>query len=238
MMNDCLVEEAKRAQLLGLWSQPTTRHPYSQRMNIARGSTPCGLTLGTTPGRVALRGSSETDHDLRYSCFLYWYRLDEEPPISLWVPSEFEEVVRAIYEERGRDVTIETTCTSPSSSKEHSDNGVHARFDRGRKSATIKVGELHSNSLALVRGALRTLDDTVGADVIYLDLPITDPCCAWMARELGTDGFIFSGIGPRFLGEDSLRLQKLNAPIDVDGLVAEGELGTRIADLVLASFRI
>jgi hypothetical protein len=58
-----------------------------------------------------------------------------------------------------------------------------------------------------------------------------------LADALAGEGFIFCSVGPRFIsGEDSLRMQRLVAPIDLDSLVIEGDLPGRIADHVLARY--
>jgi hypothetical protein len=102
----------------------------------------------------------------------------------------------------------------------------------------IQVSAIDQLTLSMVRQLTSDLVDFASADVIYLDLPITDVCCAWLAEALRDDGFILCGIGPRFLsGEDSLRLQRLLVHVAPDSLVVEGDLASRLADHVFDEFQ-
>jgi hypothetical protein len=234
-MRTKLVEVSGSLGLLGLWSQPTARHPYSQRMNISQGSTACGLSLGTTPASTLLRGGARGDVGLRASCFLYWDPLVDEEPLEAYVPEVVAPLVAAIYEARGRNATLSTDLGALPAASVHGENAVRTRFDRARRSGSIEVDRIDAGSHDLVAEAIQLLVDVAGAEVVYVDLPITDPGCARLAGELLGGQLHFAGIGPRFLGEDSFRLQRLVAPVDLDGLVVEGELGARIAEQVLSS---
>lgn len=125
------VEEAgAQIGLLGIWSQPTARHPISQRMNLKFGSTPTGLCLGTTPASASLRGgvageSEDGGQPARHSCFLYWDPIIEEPLLRAFVPAELVPILAPLYEARKREVNFETAQDVPV--KGHS--AISTRFD-------------------------------------------------------------------------------------------------------------
>ncbi len=234
-MRAFLVEEARGLDLLGLWSQPTARHPYSQKMNIKFGSTLCGLSLGTTPADVTLRGSEDEENPTRHSCFLYWLPLAEEPHLTASVPESMASLLGELYQARARGHRFETALVPPGSSEENAAT-VRGRFNRARRSGTVTVSRVDHMTLPLVRQLVSDLLEISGAEVIYADLPITDRSCAWLAEALVDDGFVLCGVGPRFLdGEDALRLQRLAVPLDFDELVVEGDLARRVTDFITNS---
>lgn len=228
-------------ELLGIWSQPTARHPVSQRMNIGFGSTPCALCLGTTPAEATLRGGvkgsieSETD-PARHSCFLYWDPLEAEPDLVAHVPETIAAMLEPLYEARGRKVVFDTDRGSPAMEHET----IRSRFDSSRSVAWISLDRVGSGSFDAVRAAIEAMENSVAAATIFIDLPIDDPGCCGLATDLLAEGLRPAGIGPRFRvvdderrAEDVLRLQANPAPVDVAGLVVEGDLGRALADAVL-----
>lgn len=229
--------------LYGIFSQPTARHPLSQRMNLKFGSTPSALCLGTTPASAAFRagvaGGTDAGKDAgRHSCLLYWHPLQEETPIRAFVPDPLAELVEALYAARGRDATVETASTSAAPSRR---SVCTTHFDATRGVARIAADACDSTTTMQVRSAILAISAVPGAATIFVDLPIDDPGTARVGSELLGEGLRPAGIGPGFqtLGspdapvEDVLRLQTSIAPVDLDGLVVEGALGERIRAIVL-----
>ncbi|MBC01952.1 MAG: hypothetical protein CMJ34_01430 [Phycisphaerae bacterium] len=227
--------------LLGIWSQPTARHPVSQRMNIGFGSTPCALCLGTTPAGATLRGGvkgviEDEGEPARHSCFLYWDPIVSEPDLVAHVPEAIAGMIEPLYEARGRRVVLETDPRRPELEHET----IHSRFDSSRAVARISTDRVGTGSLDAIRAAIEAMENSVAAATIFIDLPIDDPGCCWLATELLAEGLRPAGIGPRFRivederrAEDVLRLQANPAPVDFVGLVVEGSLGRALADTVL-----
>lgn len=238
LMRRAVEEDGRKLGLLGIWSQPTARHPFSQKMNLAFGSVPCGLSLGTTPASTTLRGSDVGAlSSARQSCFLYWHPFNKEEPLRASVPAALVPLLKALYQARGRPVQFDMELRPPSPDGAAND-AVRAGYDRARGVGHISVDRIGTDTLPVLREAARLLEEVAGAEVLFVDLPIDDASCAYLADQLSHEGFIAAGIGPRFHSrpdgaEDTLRLQKLIASIDVKDLVAEGELGRMLADFVL-----
>ena len=241
LMRTAVEEDGRSLGLLGIWSQPTARHPFSQKMNLGFGSVPCGLSLGTTPASTVLRGDEDQHDDkpLRQSCFLYWHPLTPEEPLTASIPESFLPIVTELYEVRGREVKFETElrCAPPFADVAAA---VHTVFDHVRNLGRIWVDRIGDSTADVIDEAVRVMQEAAGAESVFVDLPIDDPACAVTATELLSDGFLFSGIGPRFhargdTAEDSLRLQKPLAAFDREGLVAEGELGQKLVDFILGA---
>ncbi|MHC4794133.1 MAG: hypothetical protein ACYTDE_07540 [Planctomycetota bacterium] len=224
--------------LLGIWSQPTARHPFSQKMNLGFGSTASALCLGTTPAETSLRGgvggSDGGDEQSRHSCFLYWHPLREETPITAFVPAATGDLIAKLYDARGRSATIETDGEDGAPDA----GALHVRFDAARAVGRIEVDRIGTASIDAVRSALLVMENAAHAAVVFIDLPIDDPGCGRLATRLLDDGCRLAGIGPRFRrtpegGEDVLRLQRILAPVDEAGIVVEGDLGRELASLIL-----
>lgn len=227
--------------LLGIWSQPTARHPVSQRMNLKFGSKPSALCLGTTPAEATLRGGvsgqrEDTAVPARHSCFLYWHPLEAEPPLVAYVPEVLAPIITRLYAERGREARIETQANPLASGH----TTVHTRFDAARGVAWIALDQVTDGAYDSVKAAIDAMQSGAGAATLFIDLPIDLPGTAALAAALLADGIRFAGIGPRFRlvadarrGEDVLRLQLNPAPVDLAGLVVEGEVGRLLAEVVL-----
>lgn len=233
----------QRLGLHGIFSQPTARHPLSQRMNLKFGSTPSALCLGTTPASAAFRagvagGTDEGKDAGRHSCLLYWHPLREEAPIRAFVPDPLAELVDALYAARGRDATVETSETSATPTRR---SICTTHYDAVRGVARIAADACDSTTTMQIRSAIQAISTVPGAATIFVDLPIDDPGTARVGSDLLGEGLRPAGIGPGFqtLGasdgpvEDVLRLQSSIAPVDLDGLVVEGELGERLRAMVL-----
>ena len=227
--------------LLGIWSQPTARHPISQRMNLKFGSTPTGLCLGTTPANASLRGgvageSGDGGPSARHSCFLYWDPIVEEPLLQAFVPEELVPILSPLYEARQREVNFETRHDAPVDG--HST--ISTKFDSARGVAWISLDRITSGAFDGIEAAMNAMETSAAAATVFVDLPIDDPGCSFLTAQLLTEGLRLAGIGPRFRkvdderrAEDVLRLQLNPGPVDFAGLVVEGDLGRALADTVI-----
>ena len=240
-MRSAVEAAGARLGLLGIWSQPTARHPISQRMNLKFGSTPTGLCLGTTPAEASLRGgvSGESESEgksARHSCFLYWDPLTEEPMLRAFVPPELVPILNPLYQALQREIVFETDQAPPVNG--HS--AIHTRFDSARGVAWIALDQVTSGAFDGIQAAINAMTTSASAATIFVDLPLDDPGCGYLSAQLISEGLRLAGVGPRFRrvdderkAEDILRLQLNPAPVDLAGLVVEGDLGRALADTVL-----
>ena len=227
--------------LLGIWSQPTARHPISQKMNIKFGSTPTGLCLGTTPAKASLRGgvageNEEADVAARHSCFLYWDPIVDEPPLRAFVPDDLVSILKPLYAARKREVIFETDTSEPGSGHTH----INTHFDPSRGVAWVALDHITRGAFDGIQAAINAMETSASAATVFVDLPIDEPGCGHLAGQLMTEGLRLAGIGPRFRivdderqAEDVLRLQLNVAPVDIAGLVVEGDLGRALATTVI-----
>lgn len=239
LMNEFLLNTARNLGLEAQWAQPVTAHPYSQRMNLAYGWNPCGVSFGAIPCSLQFRGGATKEGSNRSTLLMHVLHLMPRPSTTASVPKELQDIVRSIYEAQGCNAKIITTLTPPPTDLPNTNNEctVHSTFSRLMQAGTIQVHSIDDKTLPFIQIAEENLREVSGAEVIYLDLPITNMNCAWLADALAHQGFVFCGICPRFLGEDSLRLQKPIAPYAHENLAIEGELAQRIVGEVLQALR-
>ena len=154
------------------------------------------------------------------------------------VPADIAVRLAPLYAARGRKVLFETESGCPPSGHET----VRSRFDASRGVAWISLDRVAGGSFDAIQAAIQALESSVSAATLFIDLPIDDPGCCGLAASLLSEGLRLAGIGPRFRAvdderraEDVLRFQANPAPVDLAGLVVEGDLGRGLADTVLGS---
>ncbi|MHC4833521.1 MAG: hypothetical protein ACYTFH_06485 [Planctomycetota bacterium] len=238
-MREAVENAGRRLGLIGVWSQPTAMHPLSQRMNIKFGSVPCALQLGRMPSGTVFRGGvagSSSDHAPggRRSNFLYWHPLEEEPPLAAHAPDALVDLLTALYAARGREVEFNHGGVAT-----HAPKGepVHCRYSSESRSAWISADRIDAATTDAIRAAADAMEAAANAEAVFVDLPIDDPGTPAAADRLLNDGFSPCGIAPRVIPrederrtEDALRLVRHTAPVDLPAVVAEGELGRRLAE--------
>ncbi|MEC8162089.1 MAG: DUF1587 domain-containing protein [Planctomycetota bacterium] len=125
-------------------------------------------------------------------------------------------------------------------SVDDSDVGTH--FDSGRGVAWVTLDHVTNGAFDGIQAAINAMETSASAATVFVDLPIDEPGCALLAENLMNHGLRLAGIGLRFRkvdddrrAEDVLRLQLNVAPVDIAGLVVEGDLGRALADQVVGS---
>ena len=236
-MRSAVEDRGRELGLIGIFSQPTAMHPLSQKMNIHFGAVPCALMAGILPAATDLRGGvagEATEHRAggRRSCFLYWHPFGDEPALEAHVPEALIPLLADLYEARGRDVRFNASRSRPETP---ADDAPHTVFAPALGSAWIAVHRVHAGSADAIQAAASALESGAEAGAVFIDLPIDDPETPAAAERLLASGFRFGGVAPRSIprpgdlrAEDALRLHRHAMPVDLPGLVAEGELGRRL----------
>jgi hypothetical protein len=228
--------------LLGIWSQPTAMHPLSQRMNIKFGSVPTAVQLGLLPGSMTLRGGvagEATDHELgaRGSTFLYWHPFGDEPRLAAHAPDSLIPLLSDLYAARGRQVEFGSNGPGPDAGK---GEAVHCRYSGSLGTAWVVANRIEPGAVHTIQTAADAMAASVGAGTVFVDLPLDDQGTPAVAETLMAAGYSPAGISPRCIprtddrvAEDALRLAIHPAPVDVRGVIAEGDLGQRLLALAL-----
>lgn len=202
--------------LLGLYGHAVTAHTRTQG---GEDSTINGVLLGYLPPMVAFKGLAATEVTGRRQAVAMTYTvMGEQPARTAWVPDVDLDIVRAIFERLGlaRDVRgvspLDDVSHEPSNAVD--DEGeevphldVLLRRDLG--AARLVVNTSTEWLYDVVRDQMRDILAT-GIDVVYIDLPMSQPATPAVAHELSWLGFYFGGVAPYLApdGGDVLRYQR------------------------------
>ncbi len=203
-----LVDKAKDRNMYGLYSEPVTVHPYTQKGNITLGAYETGMMLAYTPQKMVFKDIDYAQRK-RHSALIFYLRVGKEPKRDVFPPFHHKSMISAIYERSGlqRDIKragqVETDLSIASTAKVD----VKAQAYAGR--AFMKVVSYGSDLEDLVLYRLEELC-LRKMDVIFIDLPMSHPATQRYCASLEMMGFFFSGIIPELGDGDHLRLQYLN----------------------------
>ncbi len=218
-------EEARRLELVGVYSLAVTQHVYSQRVNEEFGSDVCGILLADAPGSLRFKKIGGEQLPQRVSTVLY-YTYVLPPPVSVvHAPEHHREVIERIYAglkepptrspvEPADMVAHRVEFREPGSPPQ-TPGRVEVTYSNSLDAGTIRVRQLGNDTLAEIRRARHDLFHVTGADVVFLELPLAQPGTPELCAQCEGIGFFFAGVGPSFAPDgDALILQCLNVDLD------------------------
>jgi hypothetical protein len=200
-----LVEWAATLGLMGMYSEATAAHPYSQRALLNLGGHETGFMLGFIPASVDNNAASAQGAG-RQSAALFFLRMRAGKERLVYAPSRHRAIVRE---------TIET-CDFRSRLAEGSVRGdlppvsqLHLENDFGDNVAVLTISQAGEDLTSRV-DAERSRVFAEGVDALYVDLPLDRPESAHVGDALEELNLSYSGIFPNdHAAGDVLRLQSL-----------------------------
>lgn len=227
MIHDALQNKAHEMELKGVSVDPVTSHIISQRKIIQLGGRPCGLDLGACPPRVFKGLANEEEAPQRESylhCFDY---LTSPQPIKVHVPSHHQTMVSRIYENMEQDHVF----GNPAPATEDGDFQIN--YDKTLMKGVLKVVTASEKQWPEISRVADDLTEFAGAEVVVLDLPVSQPASILLAEEAEKNGFFFSGIRPHEAADgDYFRLQRLHVLMDMSRLTIYSDLGLELLEYV------
>jgi anti-sigma regulatory factor (Ser/Thr protein kinase)/GNAT superfamily N-acetyltransferase len=212
-LSRALMSKALELGLYGLYTNPVTSHPVSQRESVRSGAVPCGLDLAACPPRnfkAIVDEGVQPQRESYLSCFL---SLSQPPPAKVYVPDRHREIVSRIYEALGREVTFLADGPNPESGT------FSVTFDRSQAKGVIKVVGADPSRWAEILRSADDLTEMGEAEVVDLDLPLSQPGTPTIWKLAESAGFFFAGVRPFEAADgDLVRLQRLSTPFDLDRL--------------------
>ncbi|MDE3226576.1 MAG: ATP-binding protein [Nitrospirota bacterium] len=201
-------EEAAASQVVGIYSEAVTVHPFSQKGSLDVGAHEVGFLLGYTSGAVSFRSISESDNPRRQSiAFLYLAALAHEPA-TVFLPKPYRDLARRIYDAADIPRTVVSDRDAGRVSLPAAGHlTVSLRPDHNQ--AILTVDLLGRDTPDAVRSHLHELR-LQRVDCIYVDLPLVQKGAGELGARLRELGFFFGALIPEFGQGDVLRLQYLN----------------------------
>ncbi len=225
-----LLEWVTSLGLVGMYSEATAAHPYSQRALLDLGGHETGFLLGFIPETVD--NSISTPSTLRQSAALFFLRVRPGHERLVYAPDRHREIVRDTIEIcafRARLADAPTRIDLPPASQ------LHAEVRRGDNVAVLTVSQA-GRDLAHAVDAERSRLFSESVDALYVDLPLDHPESAHVGEALEELRLSYSGIFPNHKASgDVLRLQGLrNATAFSHDVAVASPHGTALLDYVIA----
>jgi hypothetical protein len=225
-----LVESVASRGLVGMYSEATSAHPYSQQALIDLGGHETGFLLGYIPESVDNSVSAPSVG--RQSAALFFLRLRPGKERMLYAPSRHRDIVRdtvEICDFRAQIAEAPARPDLPSKSQ------FHVEVRPGDNVAVLSVMAA-GDDLADRVDAERSRLFSDGIDALYLDLALERPETAHVSETLEQLRLSYSGIFPnnRAAG-DVLRLQCLRKATALShDIVVASPHGTALLEYVVA----
>jgi serine/threonine-protein kinase RsbW len=224
---------ATEAGYLGIFSEATAAHPYSQKANIALGAHETGFLLGWIPASVANNAASDSAQH-RQSVALFYLKLNEGPLRPIFAPNKYAEILANIIGESGLHCYLESADVA-TSIVEHSEFDVESKDDHNL--SVIHVTTVGADLVDSVNIELKRQLHEFDRDAVYVDVPLQSPATQLIMNSQGDQlEFGFAGIFPnRDRNGDVLRLQAF-ADIDlhVSDIAIASDHGRELLDFVIA----
>jgi len=226
-----LVDWATKLGLVGMYSEATAAHPYSQEALLHLGGHETGFMIGFIPDSVdnnAAAGSAVG----RQSAALFFLRMGPGRERLLYAPHRHRQIVHD---------TIEI-CGSPSRLAEVSarpdlppTTQLHIENDPGDNVAVVTVSQPGDDLTSRVDGERSRLF-AQGVDALYVDLPLDRPESEHVGDALEELSLTYSGVFPNNQAAgDVLRLQCLrNATAWCHDVAVASPHGAALLEYVIA----
>jgi serine/threonine-protein kinase RsbW len=225
-----LVEWVSSRGLVGMYSEATAAHPYSQRALLDLGGNETGFLLGFIPESVDNSVSAPSSG--RQSAALFFLRLRPGKERMVYAPSRHRGIVQDTIEVchfRSYLAEAPVRMELPARSQ------LHVETRPGDNVAVVTVIQAGDDLTAMV-DAERSRLFTEGVDALYVDLPLDRPESAHVSESLEELKLTYSGIflNHRAAG-DVLRLQCLrNATALSHDVAVASPHGAALLEYVLA----
>jgi hypothetical protein len=227
---------ATEAGYLGIFSEATAAHPYSQKANIALGAHETGFLLGWIPSTVSNNAAIDPDAH-RQSVALFYLKLNNGDNRPMFVPKKHQTIVQSILETSGLHGEI---VQAASEIEIPNESVLFVEEKDDHNSAVIHV-EIPGNDLTQVVNQIRIEQiDVKGRDAVYLDMPLQVPNTQIVLELQDPElPFSFAGIFPnRSRNGDVLRLQSFGSvDLHAADIVTASDHGKELLDYVLGELR-
>ena len=232
MMKNYLKDFVTQQNVVGVYGEAVTVHPFSQKGSIELGGRETGFLLGYSPGTVKFESISEDERPRRQSVAFMFTPLLASGPETIYVPEAYEKILAEIYDrlDYKRNIIAENGRTgikgrhpgAASVSIRHDHNQARIIIERiGRK--TIDEIRFHLKHLTLER-----------FDCIYVDIPLKQKGAGFIGSGLRDMGFFFGCVIPEYGDGDVFRLQYLNnVEISPDDIKTASDFGQKLLDTIL-----
>src|SRR3984893_9011637 len=225
--------------MLGLYAEAVTVHPFSQKSNLALGFTETGIQLADEAPSVVFKQIDLKQIDgaaasKRTATVLHFLKTRAAPERSVYLPAQHRAMIQRIYE---RGHFERRFATAPASTALPSAAQLNVEIFPKWSEAALRVITYGADLAELVRFRLRELC-LRHIDWISLDMPLVDPGAQQLCGQIEALGFFFAGVIPDLIGDDVLRLQYLNeVEADLDSVHLASDFGEELFAYVVQAMK-
>jgi anti-sigma regulatory factor (Ser/Thr protein kinase) len=225
-MTAILEEEAFSKSLQGIYVEAVTSHTFTQRVIEKFGYRECALFLGLLPASIRFKKISDSLSQ-RESCAVYYKTVGAPLGSRIYAPERHFEILRQIYLNLG--IGVQFLDDSEPEGQGTLKVSYHSSLGFGE----IKVLKVGGESRTEIKRGLLDLIEIVGAETVYLDLPLAQAGTPELCTAAEAEGFFFSGLGPRFAADgDVLTLQYLEGEFDTSQVQMASPFGQKLLNYI------
>jgi hypothetical protein len=226
-----LMDWAQEKGLVGMFSEATAAHPYSQKANLDLGGHETGFLLGWIPATVSNDAATE-QRPKRQSAALFYTKLNDGHERPVYAPERHHDIIRQTLElcELRGNLADPPKGTDPPERSE-----IHVEIDADHNLALITVPTPGADLQTVIAAERHHLFHRANLDAFYVDLPLEAPTTALVSDHLGKLGVSYAGVFPnRRVDGDVLRMQSLHrVQVTADDLSVASDHGRELLDYVL-----
>ena len=226
-MKQFMVDYAIESGMFGIYSEAVTAHPFTQKGNLALGARETGFLICYVPATVDFKKIQNEDSvPLRQSAVLFYLKTNEEPERVCYPPARHKEMITKIYDRSELNRILKTA--KPQQITEDVSK-FHIKLSEDAKRAFIRIIKYGKDIEHAISFHFKDFC-TKKIELIFIDLPLSDPITAEIYEMLEDMGFFFTGIIPEFENGDVVRFEYLN------NVVVKPEIISRVSDFVKELF--
>jgi len=205
-----LIDVARKDGMKGVFAEPVTVHPFSQKVNHKFDMQTTALVLADFPTHDYRKLIPEYPQPVTVA--VEFLMLDTNRIRRAYLPMKYRHLLMRIYADLG--LRVEEMRLRLYTPEAQTDIGTTVDFPH--QHATLVVRDVGIDFRDVMAQALEDLRDS-GIHSVYVDLPMEHPGIDHAVEVLGKLGFVFSGLMPLFHGDaDYLRLQHIVDALDFD----------------------
>jgi anti-sigma regulatory factor (Ser/Thr protein kinase)/GNAT superfamily N-acetyltransferase len=231
-MKNFMIDHAKESGMYGIYSEAVTAHPFTQKGNLALGAHETGFLICYVPATVNFKKiQKEGAPPLRQSAVLFYLKTNEEPKRICYLPKRHKDIIQKIYDRSklNREIEDIVDVEVTEDITRH-----HLKVSEDANRAFIKILKYGTDFESMIHFRFRDLCDKK-MELIFIDLPISDPLTAHKYEFLEKLGFFFVGIIPELGEGDVVRFEYLNNVIvDPDIIARESQFVNELFDYIMS----
>jgi hypothetical protein len=223
-----LEDEARKHGMVGLFGDAVTHHVFSQLASERFKSEPIAIILAALPA-AADNLQGKYPQRLSFLCHLKYLAPQGEAVVHL--PAHHREIADRIFGRLGRRLAFAEGRSSTAPGE------IEISYLPDKRRGMIHVVRPGADSAERIGEAARELCAKAGAQVVFVDIPLSEPASAELCVALEDQAFFFGGFRPRdpATGE-VIRMQLLNDKLDFGLVQIASDFGRELLAYVAAEY--